>query len=171
MLYLESISQANLEGGLMGVAIIGMGLPGVGKTTQLRKMANEMDAVYICADDIRKEVYGHPSVQSDPKKVWGVVHKRTRKALMAGKNVIIDGTHVKRVDRMATIQACNCADTITLIWYQAPVQVCIARNRRRKRVVPEVVIRKMSKILRSEAPKPYEGFDQLELISTAAPIY
>ena len=155
----------------MGVAIIGMGLPGVGKTTQLKQMAKEMDATYICADDVRKQVYGHPSVQSDPKRVWGIVHRRARKALMSGKNVIIDGTHIKRVDRMATIQACNCADTITLIWYQAPVQVCIARNFERKRNVPEKVIKRMSRILREESPRSTEGYDQLELISTAAPIY
>ena len=155
----------------MGVAVIGMGLPGVGKTTHLRRLAEELDAVYICADDIRAEVNGHPSVQSDPKRIWGIVHKRARKALMQGGNVVIDGTHIKRRDRVASIRACNCAESVTLIWYQAPVQVCIARNLRRKRQVPEAVIRRMSKILRNEAPKPYEGFDELELISTSAPIY
>ena len=155
----------------MGVAVIGMGLPGVGKTTHLKRIAEELDAVYICGDDIRAEVNGHPAVQSDPKRIWGIVHKRARKALMAGDNVVIDGTHIKRRDRIASIRACNCAESITLIWYQAPVQVCIARNLKRKRQVPEGVIRRMSKILRSEAPKPYEGFDELELISTAAPIY
>ena len=155
----------------MGVAIIGMGLPGVGKTTQLKRLAEELDAAYICADDIRAEVHGHPAVQNDPRRIWGIVHRRARKALMSGRNVVIDGTHIKRDDRIASIRACNVADNITLIWYQAPVQVCIARNLRRKRRVPEPVIRKMSKILRNESPRPYEGFDALELISTAAPIY
>lgn len=155
----------------MGVAVIGMGLPGVGKTTNLKRLAEELDAVYICGDDVRAEVHGNPAALNNPKIIWEIVHKRARKALMAGSSVVIDGTHIKRRDRIASIRACNSAESVTLIWYQAPVQVCIARNLRRKRQVPEAVIRKMSRTLRRESPKPFEGFDEIELISTAAPIY
>ena len=46
----------------MAIAYIGMGLPGAGKTTYLVKLAQLIDAQYICADEISAELYGSAEI-------------------------------------------------------------------------------------------------------------
>lgn len=153
----------------MAVAIVGMGLPGAGKSTRLKPKAEGMGAVYICADDIRAELYGDASEQHDPGYVWGVAHNRIREALKSGRDVVVDGTFVKRRDRIQMFRVCSeaGAELIELIWFQASPQLCTARNMRRERNVPPHVIQRMSRQIRDELPDAeLEGFNSLELVST-----
>jgi predicted kinase len=157
----------------MAIAIVGMGLPGAGKTTRLKPKAKEMGADYICADDIRADLYGDASEQHDPGFIWGVAHDRIRAAIAAGRDVVVDGTFAKRRDRMELFRVCKeaGAELIELIWYQASPQVCNARNMRRDRVVPPRVIQRMSRQIRAELPDPdLEGFNTLEIIVAAGSV-
>lgn len=157
----------------MAVAIVGMGLPGAGKSTRLKPKAEELGAVYICADDIREEYYGDAGEQHDPGFIWGVAHNRIREALKAGRDVVVDGTFAKRRDRMSLFKICSDAgaELIELIWYQASPQLCTARNMRRDRNVPPHVIQRMSRQIRDELPNAeIEGFNSLEIIVTAGSV-
>lgn len=154
----------------MAVAFVGMGLPGVGKTTYLKPKAEEMGAVYVCADDIREELCGDASVQSNPGYIWGVAHDRIYKALRSGHDVVVDGTFAKRRDRMRLFEVCRVAgaEAVELIWVQASLQTCVARNSRRERQVPPHVISRMMRQIQAELPDDeIEGFNSLEIIDTA----
>lgn len=151
----------------MAKAYIGVGLPGSGKTTYLRELAATVGAEYICADDVRSELYGDSKVQTDPGRIWEIVHTKTRKALMAGRNVVVDGTNIKPQDRLRMIQVCQTAEWIEAIWCQAPFAVCMARNRARSRVVPDHAMRRMSKQLYRTPPTKREGFNRVSRVPTA----
>ncbi len=148
----------------MAVAYIGMGLPGAGKTTYLLKLAQLIDAHYICADDIRAEIYGSAEIQKDHARVWSIVHQRASAAIDCGKDVVIDGTHIKKADRKATIKSCKAASKIHLIWLKTPYHLCLKRNSARDKVVPEDVITKMKWQLEQQPPLNSEGFNELEII-------
>lgn len=148
-------------------AFIGIGLPGSGKTTYLRQFATDIGAIYISADDIRAEWCGNAQQQRYNGQVWLEVHRRARKALMAGQDVVIDGVHTKQTDRAATIRACNSAESVVGIWCQAPFGVCMARNRSRERVVPTYAMKRMRGQLYSNPPSKREGFARIDKIQTA----
>lgn len=48
----------------MSKVIVGIGLPGSGKTTALKPFADKNSYIYICPDDIRAELTGNPADQS-----------------------------------------------------------------------------------------------------------
>lgn len=151
----------------MAKAYIGIGLPGSGKTTHLKKFAYEAGADYVCADDIRTEWYGDASVQANPGLIWEEVRRRARKALMAGRDVVVDGTNIKRADRQQIIRACGAAEKVVAVWCQAPFGVCMQRNRARDRVVPDYAMRRMKRQLYQNPPSRSEGFDQVQRVQTA----
>ena len=151
----------------MAKAYIGIGLPGSGKTTHLKQFASKIGADYVCADDIRTEWYGDSRVQTNPGLIWEEVRRRTRKALMAGMDVVVDGTNINPADRQQMIRACATATTVEAIWCQAPFGVCLARNQRRDRVVPHHAMKRMRNQLYRTPPSTKEGFDRINRVNTA----
>jgi predicted kinase len=151
--------------------IIGIGLPGSGKSTILRPLSADMGAVYICPDNIRTEVTGDASDQSQNPLVWRLAYDRLKRALESGETVVFDATNAKASDRLRLAGfAKDYAGRVEGIWFQAPITTCLARNRQRTRVVPEVVIGKMYNELKHQPPTLAEGFDTLEIRDTTEDI-
>ncbi len=67
-------------------------MPGSGKTTVLKRFADENEYTYICPDDIRQELTGSASDQSKNREVWVEAYKRTEEELLKGKSVVFDAT-------------------------------------------------------------------------------
>jgi predicted kinase len=61
--------------------ILGIGIPGSGKTTVLKKLANDYNYSYICPDDIRFELTLDMSDQSRNKEVWRESYHRLEQDL------------------------------------------------------------------------------------------
>lgn len=79
----------------MTKVIMGIGIPGSGKTTILKKVANDYGYSYICPDDIRLELTGDINDQSKNKEVWEESYRRLEKNLKEGKTVVFDATFAK----------------------------------------------------------------------------
>ncbi len=148
----------------MAKAYVAMGLPGSGKSTYLVGFAREIGAVYVSSDDVRQEYHGDSSNQASPSVIWGIVHSRAQTALSLGHDVVIDGTMLRRVDRTKTLQACQLANHITLMWFDTPLEVCMARNVARDRVVPESAMHRMTQLLYEEPPHQSDGYHELRII-------
>ena len=71
-----------------------IGLPYSGKSYFVNKYKAENDE-YISSDEIRKELYGDESDQTNPSKVFEIMYKRTCKALSENKSVWYDATNIK----------------------------------------------------------------------------
>ena len=148
----------------MARATISAGLPAAGKTTWMRKFASQTNALYLSADEVREELHGDASIQGDPSYIWSVVHQRAQNHLLDGGDVVIDGTFVKRVDRVRLLQALEKSDCIELRWFTTPLQVCLERNRNRQRQVAEHALRRMARQFRETPPVITEGFTRIILV-------
>jgi predicted kinase len=142
--------------------IVGIGVPGCGKTTYLKPLADKLRMVYINPDDIRQEITGDPSDHTKEMEVWAEVHARLRDAIKT-KGAVVDATYTKKRDRreLINISREGGAKEIIAYWFNLPVGVCVARNNKRERVVPEEVIEKMHNRLVLNPPTPEEGFDKV----------
>jgi predicted kinase len=75
----------------------------------------------------------------------------------------VDATHLTRSDRRPYLKIAeefNC--TAEAIFFDVPLDICKARNRKRKRVVPEEVIDSMAE--RMKAPTTAEGFSRVTVV-------
>lgn len=138
--------------------ILLMGLPASGKST----IAEQLDAagfVRLNADAIRKELYGDEAEQGDPKKVWGILMSRLGTALSKRQRIVLDLTNMTRSNRRPLIRkAVKKGVPVDLFLLDVPLAVCLERNKRRTRVVPEVVLRGMARgFKRSGLPRADEG--------------
>lgn len=143
-------------------AIIGIGIPGCGKTTLLKPLAERGGLAYVNGDDIRAELTGDPRDHSKEELVWQTAFDCIRTALQ-GKGVVVDATHSKRKDRRKMTVFCreHGAKQIIGYWIKTPIQACLERNEARERIVPPVSIHKMHRRLSINPPTTEEGFDEI----------
>lgn len=140
----------------MGVAIIGIGLPGSGKTEALKKIATETRAIYICPNDIA-EGLPFPMPITD---IWSQAYARIRMALWAGHNVVINATNVRAHYRRILVERVSgWATEIVGLWFDTPYEVCLRNTR-----VPEAAMRTMATALEIAPPDLNEGFNNLYIV-------
>ncbi len=147
-----------------------IGIPGSGKSYEAGRLMKESKCVYVCPDEIRKELYGDISVQGDPRKVFEKADSMVKEALKKGLDVIFDATNTFR--RSNTIEKFRNmgSESVTGIYLDAPIELCIKRNASRgdrKTPVPLDVIRRMHKNLNEFPPTLKDGFDELRVIKAA----
>ena len=152
----------------MKTALIGIGLPGSGKSTVLKQLAVLCGAAYICPDDIREELTGDAADQSRNGDVWIETYRRIHAELDNGNSVIVDATNAKARDRLNLLRHCDKkAEQIIGLWFVTPYQICQERNLARDRVVPITAMERMACWLYEDPPSLDEGFDELCLIDTS----
>jgi predicted kinase len=149
-------------------AIVGIGIPGCGKTTILKPLAGEKGLLYINADDLREEVTGDPADHSKDRLVWKKLYQKIEDGLK-DKGVVVDVTNTKKRDRRQMVDYLkqNGTDKITGYWVKAPLDACLRRNKRRSRVVPGEALSKMQRRLELNPPSVAEGFDELKIIDAS----
>lgn len=147
----------------MPVAILAMGIPGSGKTTLLKPLARKYGLVYVNRDDLRQELLGDATDQSRNKEVWEEAERRVAAALKSGMSVLCDSTFVeawKRRDTITRARAAGAQRAVGVL-FTTPLEVALARNAARDRVVPNEVVSWMHKQLTETPPSLAEGFDAL----------
>lgn len=146
-------------------AIIGIGIPGSGKTTYLKPFAEREGLVYVSADDIREEVNGDASDQSNHTAVMRVFHDRVREGVST-KGVVLDMTYSRKRDRLQAVEFCRThgATEVIAYWFNTPVAIAKQRNSGRSRVVPERALEAMAHRLQLTPPSLDEGYDRMVVI-------
>ena len=153
-----------------------IGLPGSGKSTlaqQLLLGEEPLQIKLISTDAIRAQLFGDESIQGSWVLVWNQVKRQFQQAveqisLKHATHAIYDATNAGRKQRREVITlARECGFTqITGLWVDTPVQVCLERNQRRSRQVPEDVIWHMYRQLYDVPPALSEGMDRLIRFNT-----
>ena len=139
-----------------------VGAPGAGKSTAARKLAKEYDAVIVCGDEIRRELYGDAAHQGN----WVEIHDRIVEQLEenVGKVVVLDGTHFNssyRVGALLTLKTYGWSD-ISAYVVNPSLERCLIQNSLRSRQVPRYVLINMyDKLQKSLDELPYEGFTEI----------
>jgi predicted kinase len=143
-----------------------IGLPGSGKST----FARSLNSRIISTDTIRAQLFGDAAIQGSWLKVWLEVRSQfhhAASAIVSGEIefAIYDATNAVRKQRRAAIALARKAGFTHIIgvWINPPIEVCLERNRRRSRQVPEEVIDRMARRLYGAPPMREEGLDEVIL--------
>ena len=140
---------------------ITVGLPGSGKSTYLARLGVNA----ISSDEIRRIVADDPHDQSMNARIFSVIRYLIRQRIAAGRPVTyVDATHLTPWERKPYVMlARRYGCQLEALFFDVPVDTCIARNQARERVVPEEAIRKMAQQMIT--PSIEEGFARITRIT------
>ena len=137
-----------------------VGLPGSGKSTYLERLG----VTPLSSDATRHLLADDATDQTIHKRVFATIRYLLRQRLAVGRAVTyVDATHLTPGERrpyvkMARQHGCD----IEAVFFDVPLEICIARNRGRERVVPVEAMRKMAAKL--VPPKVAEGFSRITVV-------
>lgn len=148
--------------------ILLIGLPGSGKSSLAQQLLVESRGQLISTDAIRKQIFGDEAIQGTWLLVWREIERQLQQAVIqiargVATEVIYDATNAQRRHRREVITLARATGftKITGLWLDPPVWLCLARNKKRTRSVPDDVIFRMHRQLRDAPPSILEGLDCL----------
>lgn len=120
-----------------------IGISGSGKSTYTK---HKINYAVVSTDKIREELFGDPSIQDNPRKVFRIAYNRVLYNIENGKNTIFDTTNLKPRDRRRLVyylKGNNLNFTINYTIFKRPLELCIKRAAARKiNPISEDIVRK-----------------------------
>ena len=146
--------------------VMGVGIPGSGKSTAFETIAQHLEIARICPDDIREEMTGSAADQSVNAEAWAEAYRRAEIVLRLGKSAVIAGTHTESWRRPQNVQQYRKFGAMAIVAavFDTPLEIAKQRNTARSRVVPDFALDKMYTTLQKEPVSHKEGFDAIYII-------
>jgi predicted kinase len=141
-----------------------IGVPGSGKSTWAKRSLVECPQMQLISTDaIRGLLFGDQGIQGSWLLIWQEIQRQLQQAIILRKTTIFDATNAQSAHRREVIALARDLGfrEIIGIWADTPVWLCLARNQKRHRQVPEEVILRMHRQLREAPPNLEEGLDCL----------
>lgn len=141
--------------------VIAVGLPGSGKSAYFARLGVNA----ISSDEMRRLLADDPTDQTIHRQVFASIRYLVRQRVSIGRTITyVDATHLSRKERKPYLKMGRIYGVrVEALFFDTPLEVCLARNAGRARMVPEEAIRKMAKKL--EPPRKVEGFAKVTTIA------
>ena len=143
-----------------GVVVLAIGLPGSGKSTWFKRHS----VVPLSSDLLRTILFDDVTQQKYQDLVFSTLRALLRARLIARMPWnYVDATNLSPNERRGWIKmARDFGYEVHALFFDVPVEVCLERNRRRERVVPEDAMQKLAAKLRP--PTFDEGFSKITVV-------
>lgn len=137
--------------------ILTVGLPGSGKSTYLAQLGVNA----ISSDEVRRLLVDDPTIQNIHRRVFAVVRYLVRQRLQLQRpETYVDATNLTPWERRPYLRLGQLyAADVEALFFDTPLEVCLDRNHRRSRVVPDEVVRELAR--RLSPPIAEEGFSRV----------
>jgi predicted kinase len=143
-----------------GAVVLSIGLPGSGKSTWFKRH----NILPLSSDMVRILLFDDVTEQRYQDLVFSTLRSMLRARLLARRPWnYVDATNLSAHERRSWIKlAHDFGYEAHAVFFDVPPEVCIDRNRRRERNVPEDVMQRMAAKLRP--PKFEEGFAKITVV-------
>jgi predicted kinase len=143
-----------------GAVVLSIGLPGSGKSTWFKRH----NILPLSSDMVRILLFDDVTEQRYQDLVFSTLRSMLRARLLARRpSNYLDATNLSPHERRSWIKlAHDFGYEAHAVFFDVPPEVCMERNRRRERNVPEDVMQRMASKLRP--PKFEEGFAKITVV-------
>ncbi len=156
----EPVAQVAKSKQPKGAVVLSIGLPGSGKSTWFKRH----NILPLSSDMVRILLFDDVTEQRYQDLVFSTLRTMLRARLLARRQSnYLDATNLSPHERRSWIKlAHDFGYEAQAVFFDVPPEVCIERNRRRERNVPEDVMLRMASKLRP--PKFEEGFSKITVV-------
>jgi predicted kinase len=143
-----------------GAVVLSIGLPGSGKSTWFKRHS----ILPLSSDMVRILLFDDVTEQRYQDLVFSTLRSMLRARLLAKRpSNYVDATNLSPHERRSWVKlAHDFGYEAHAVFFDVPAEVCMERNKRRERNVPEDVMRRMAAKLRP--PKFEEGFAKITVV-------
>jgi predicted kinase len=143
-----------------GTVVLSIGLPGSGKSAWFKRH----NIIPLSSDMLRALLFDDPTEQRFQDLVFSNLRSMLKARLIARRPMnYVDATNLTPHERSNWIKlAHDYGYEVQAVFFDVPVEVCLERNQRRERVVPEDIMQRMAAKLR--APTFEEGFAKITVV-------
>jgi predicted kinase len=153
-------AKAAAHKGKKGAVVLAIGLPGSGKSSWFKRH----NIIPLSSDLVRGLLFDDATEQRFQDLVFSSLRSLLRARLIAGRPMnFIDATNLSPKERHSWIKmAHDFGYEAHAVFFDVPTEVCMERNRKRLRNVPDEVMVRMAQKLRP--PKFDEGFAKVIVV-------
>jgi predicted kinase len=143
-----------------GVVVLAIGLPGSGKSAWFKRN----NITPLSSDLLRALLFDDATEQRFQDLVFSNLRSMLKARLIARRPTnYVDATNLTPQERQGWIKLAQDYDyEVQAVFFDVPIEVCLERNARRSRVVPEDAMRRMASKLKP--PKFEEGFAKITVV-------
>jgi predicted kinase len=148
-----------------GAVVLAIGLPGSGKSSWFKRHS----IIPLSSDLVRGLLFDDPTEQRFQDLVFSTLRAMLRARMLANRPFnYIDATNLSPKERHSWIKmAQDFGYEAHAVYFDVPTEICMERNHRRSRNVPEDVMQRMAQKLRP--PKFEEGFAKITVVRLKRP--
>jgi predicted kinase len=143
-----------------GVVVLAIGLPGSGKSSWFKRHK----ITPLSSDLLRALLFDDPTEQRFQDLVFSNLRSMLKARLIARRPMnYVDATNLSPHERNGWIKlAKDYGYEVQAVFFDVPVEVCLERNQRRERKVPEDAMRRMAGKMKQ--PTFEEGFSKITVV-------